>query len=406
MGKRVYKADGTWTVSDKRPNSEGTWSKAPGGGWILKRVYEGVRVSASGRTKGIAKKRMDEKIRRLDAGLPARDSRATLGTWMSQWSAVGLKTRVYRGKKIKPTTISTYVTLMETHITGRAEDPEHPQRPAIKPDPLSMMPLGRIRKSDIERWILRLRDKGLSESSIRSIYNVLRVSLDAAVGDQLIGTNHAAAVDRPIADSGEAAVLSPAEVTRLLNAAKEFRYYEALRLIALTGLRRGEALALLWEEDMDLVEAEIHVRRTLTRIDGTLQRGDPKTESSKRTIQIPPGMVTMLAELKNGQDEERKHAGDKWTETGFVFTTEFGNPVDPRNLYRSFDKAAKRAKITGASPHTLRHSVATALVEGRPIMDVQDVLGHADISTTGRYLHSSPEGKRAAIAHMEELIGS
>jgi integrase len=91
--------------------------------------------------------------------------------------------------------------------------------------------------------------------------------------------------------------------------------------------------------------------------------------------------------------------GNQWTDSGLVFTTEFGGPVDPRNLLRVIETAAETAGVEGIGVHTLRHSAAVDWLEaGVHIKAVADLLGHSSISITGDvYGHTSDDTARAAI---------
>ncbi len=92
----------------------------------------------------------------------------------------------------------------------------------------------------------------------------------------------------------------------------------------------------------------------------------------------------MLKTVKSNQAAERLHAGDRWTDSGLVFTTEFGTPVGPRNILRTIETAAAKAGIEDVGVHTLRHSAAVAWLEaGVHIKAVADLLGHSSISITG-----------------------
>jgi integrase len=99
------------------------------------------------------------------------------------------------------------------------------------------------------------------------------------------------------------------------------------------------------------------------------------------------------------QDAERKRAGSAWRETGFVFTTELGEPCDPRNAFRALRVAATRAGLPHAGLHTLRHSAASVMISGGvPLKVVSDILGHSSIAITGDiYGHVSPDVAREAI---------
>lgn len=125
-------------------------------------------------------------------------------------------------------------------------------------------------------------------------------------------------------------------------------------------MRRGEALALRWE-DVDLEAGVLRVRGTLSRVDGELVRTNPKTAKSTREIPVTPGVVALVRSHRDAQAAERTWAESTWEESGFVFATEFGRPIDPRNLFRAFVAAVKRSGVDpeGVGLHTLRHSVAT-----------------------------------------------
>jgi integrase len=92
-------------------------------------------------------------------------------------------------------------------------------------------------------------------------------------------------------------------------------------------------------------------------------------------------------------------AGSAWRQTGFVFTTEFGEPCDPRNAFRALRVAAMKAGLQHAGLHTLRHSAASVmLTRGVPLKVVSDILGHSSIAITGDiYGHVSPDVARQAM---------
>jgi integrase len=108
-----------------------------------------------------------------------------------------------------------------------------------------------------------------------------------------------------------------------------------------------------------------------------------------------------------GQAAERLHAGDQWTDSGLVFTTEFGAPVDPRNVLRTIEIAAAKAGLENVGVHTLRHSAAVAWLEaGVHIKAVADLLGHSSIAITGDvYGHMSDATTRAAVDGLSAARG-
>jgi integrase len=130
----------------------------------------------------------------------------------------------------------------------------------------------------------------------------------------------------------------------------------------------------------------------------------PKTALSRRTLPLARAEVALLTELRATQLAERELAGPEWSDEDFVFTTETGRPMDPRNVLRALTTAASKAGLSGVNVHTLRHSAATAWIEaGVNIKAVSTLLGHADIRITADvYGHVSDAVARAA---METLSG-
>nr|WP_239521689.1 site-specific integrase [Geodermatophilus sabuli] len=276
-----------------------------------------------------------------------------------------------------------YAGVARTHILGSS---------------LAGVTLDRVRPSHVEGWVVELRRKGLAESTIRSTYTILRAVLDTAVRDGALAANPAAAIRRPKVTAKEAPHLTPAQVAELLRAAEGSRYAPLFVLLVHTGLRRGEALALQWS-DVDLAKGLLRVRGTLSRIDGELTVTEPRTARSKRFVPISEPAEGVLRRVHAAQAEERRLAGSAWRQTGFVFTTEFGEPCDPRNALRALRAAATKASLPHAGLHTLRHSAASVmLTRGVPLKVVSDILGHSSIAITGDiYGHVSPDVARQAM---------
>ena len=190
------------------------------------------------------------------------------------------------------------------------------------------------------------------------------------------------------------------------QAAKGLRYHLAVLLMATRGLRSGEVAGLMWA-DLDLDKGELVVRHTLSRVDGEVVLSEPKTDRSRRRVPLHAGLVTQLRAHRKQQVQERLHAGDRWTDTGAVFATEFGTMVDPRNLLRTVEIAAQKAGIEDVGAHSLRHSAAVAWLEsGVHIKAAADLLGHASIAATGDlYGHISDDTARAAVDGLGTALG-
>jgi integrase len=146
---------------------------------------------------------------------------------------------------------------------------------------------------------------------------------------------------------------------------------------------------------------------TLGRVGGKLISTPPKTKRSRRMEPISPGVVALFKTQKAAQAADRLHAGNQWTDSGLVFTSEFGTPVDPRNIPRTVQIAAAKIGIDRIEVHTLRHGAAVGWLEaGVHIKAVADLLGHSSIAVTGDiYGHTSDETARSAIEGRSGALG-
>jgi integrase len=344
------------------------------------------RHTVYGRTRADVRDKLGTARERLDAGAPVRDATRTVADWLAQWRATTLA-----ASDRKPATREMYAHLSRKHL---------------EPAPFGAITLDRLRPNDIEALILKCRDRGLSDSSVRSVYTVARLALDGAVRDGLLARNPAAVVKRPGVARREAKHAAAVDVTALLTAADGLRYRDALVLIAATGMRRGEALALRWT-DIDLDAGLVAVRGTLGRVGGKLVVSEPKTDRSRRTVPLGAPLVAMLRARRRQQAAEQLRAANQWPNSGLVFTTELGTLVEPRNILRTVETAAAKAGMEGVVVHTLRHSAAVAwLAAGVHIKAVADLLGHASIAVTGDvYGHTSDDTARAAVEGLSGALG-
>jgi integrase len=175
-------------------------------------------------------------------------------------------------------------------------------------------------------------------------------------------------------------------------------------LIAHTGLRRGEACGLRWD-DLELPrptppQASTHphtpalpgapvalgaltVRQQIVSVDWIPLTGDPKSDAGERRIPLDPATVAELHARRREQARERLAAGPAWTNTALVFTRPDGTPWHPEQISDAFTAATSEAGLPPVRLHDLRHGTAThALAAGIDIKIVQEMLGHASSSIT------------------------
>ncbi|GAA1572551.1 site-specific integrase [Kribbella karoonensis] len=197
-----------------------------------------------------------------------------------------------------------------------------------------------------------------------------------------------------------------ADQARNLRVVTENNPLKALYTLALyLGLRRGELLGLRWE-DINLDDKFLEIRQTLQRVDGELRAVTPKTRRSRRTVPLIDLCVDDLREHGERQARDRKSVGERWVDTGYVFTTEIGTPIEPDNLRRNWYPVRTAAGLDGVRLHDLRHSCVTLLLGLKvPPHIVQAIVGHANLDVTMTiYAHTSLDEMRAALNKLGEHL--
>jgi integrase len=195
------------------------------------------------------------------------------------------------------------------------------------------------------------------------------------------------------------------QTAAFLNAVRGHRLYAALHLIALRGLRRGEACGRRWR-DLDLDTGTAVICGQLQEYDGHLTVAPPKTPRSERAIALDRTTVAALRRHRDLQQAERHQAGDGYHASGYVFTGLNGDPLAPDRLTRMFKALAAEAGLPPIRLHDLRHGAASlALSAGTDLKVVQDMLGHSSIVLTAdTYTSVLPDIARKAAEDTADLI--
>lgn len=246
---------------------------------------------------------------------------------------------------------------------------------------------------------------GLSPRSVRHLYTVLSTALRQAVKWQLIPRNPCEAVEPPRVERQERPVADRDRMARMLAESRDTWLYMPILLAACCGLRRGEALALRWE-DMDLPAGTLAVRRSASYTrEGGLQFKAPKSSKS-RVVSLPTYVVQELRRHRGRQAETKLLAGPGWQDHGLVVTREDGAPRMPDNLTGAFGNLLARHDLPPIHFHDLRHSCATTLLlEGVHVKVVSEMLGHAGIAITmDLYSHVLPSMQEDAARKMDAAI--
>jgi integrase len=198
---------------------------------------------------------------------------------------------------------------------------------------------------------------------------------------------------------------SKEELRDFLDAVKDERLSPLWHTIAMTGMRRGEALGLRWN-DVDFEAGRLAIRRALIPFGREVVVSEPKTAKGRRVIAIDPGTVEVLKAQAARQLHDQEQWGEGWVDSGYVFTCESGQFLDPESVSRYWRQALKMAMVPKIRLHDLRHTHATlALQAGVHPKVVSERLGHATVSITlDTYSHAIPAMQEEAAALIAGLV--
>ena len=232
---------------------------------------------------------------------------------------------------------------------------------------------------------------GLTPATATRAYRVLYSALAQAVRWQMLSANPATAIRPPRSERGVLAVPTAAQVRAILAASGDDWFHVAVSLSAFTGMRRGEVLALRWE-DVDLVAGSIRVTAAIEAQGTTLRFVAPKMSRGRRHIALPDGLPPFLRAWKAEQASHRLLLGEGWEASDLIVERGDGRPVHPDVLSRRFQRLMGRIGMLGVRLHDLRHAYATRLLEaGIHPKVAQEALGHSSAAfTLDRYSHAGP----------------
>lgn len=233
--------------------------------------------------------------------------------------------------------------------------------------------------------------KPLSPKTVRHVLSLVSDIFAYAVRMGIARENPCVRVVLPKLVRKEKKIYTVEETVRLMELLRKepVKYRAFFYLLIYSGCRRGELLGLEWQ-DVDFENCLISIRRTscYTPVRGTYT-DTTKTEQSKRTLKLPHEVVDILCELREFQLRQADIFGDKWVETGRLFTKENGEPQHPNTSYHWLEKFCARNGLPFYGLHSFRHLFASLLVSnGVDIVTVSGVLGHSAVSTTSNiYCH-------------------
>ena len=381
-------------MEKRRPSDDGMVRKREDGRWEG-RVVVGYDEKGLPKTKNVLAKTKSEcsaKLNALKASLqgPSEPKQRkpnadmTFGAWLDRWYQRECK------PQIRPKTQADYENRIYQHII-----PE-----------LGSIPLAKLTAADFQQFYNRLKEggrflrvdqygPGLSDRMVKSCHVTCRMALDQAVAQGLILKNPALSCKAPVTHPKEMQVLTGEEIQRLLIQAKEDGCFELLLLELTTGLRRGEILALRWD-DLDFRTGTLRVERQVQRIQGKLAVSQPKTRASCRSILLPAPVLEILAQY-------RQSVTSRWM---FPSPRKGDSPRDPTAVRKKLSAVLKRAGCPAARFHDLRHTFATSTLEhGMDVKTLSTVIGHVSSATTlNVYAHVTDEMRQKAADNIDRAI--
>ena len=387
-------------MSKKRANGEGSIRRRPSGSWegrytlgIDPTTGKAIQKSISAKTQAECRAKLNRAIQE-NRGLPLHQHTGsyTVGEWCRLWF------ETYAEPNVRFNTAASYKNVIEHHIVPN----------------LGMVKLKSLSSVQIQQMYNRLKTNGrlprykkpmppgLSNSYIRRIHMVLRSALQQAVDERLINHNPCENCRIPPKEKKEMKIIPPEKVGAYLREAEVLGVLPIFYLELTSGLRKGELMALLWE-DLDVEHRILSVNKQLVWVNGKLEITEPKTANSIRKVALPRQTVELLIQ------EHEKHPDNP-----ILFPSpKTGGYWSPNGVSRINKLLLERAGIdTGVRFHDLRHTFATmAMQSGVDVKTLSSMLGHYSAGfTLDTYTHVTDQMQHGAAqkigGFMEQATGS
>ena len=380
-------------MAKKRANGEGSIRKRKDGRWegrytagydakTGKRIIKNVLGKTQAEVKEKLKKAMEE-----CAGLDISQDgeKYTVATWLQTWY------ELYAKPNVRTATANRYELIIEQYVIPRIG--------SVKLKKLTSRQLQKLYKELLEGGRIHIgkgQGKGLSSTTVRSVHLMLHTALERAVKERLIPRNPTEDCIAPKPRKVEMQILPPDSMHAYLEAAKARGVLPMFYLELVTGLRKGELVALRWE-DVDIQNKTISVSKQYVRNpDGSRELTQPKTENSVRLVSIPQTAVDLLIQ---------EH--DRHPDSPCLFPSPVtGEMYHPDSVVKLHEKILKDAGLPHIRFHDLRHTFATtALQNGVDVKTVSSMLGHYDAGFTLRtYTHATRQMQQKAAEKMGSFM--
>jgi integrase len=308
-------------MSKKRGQGEGSIYQMKDGRWraavsVGYRDGKLQRKTFTSSTRGEVAEALKKALRDQQQGINIMPDRVTVHAHLQRWLT----------DIVKPScsfkTHQTYEDLVEKHLAPG----------------LGKIRLTKLTTAEVQRFLNEKHNAGLSPKTVKHIRDCLRAALNVAVNDwDLIPRNPASKAKPPRPEKKDLQVFDFGQAKQFLDLVADHRLHALFSVALCLGPRQGEVLGLKWA-NVDFENGSLRIDGALKRIEGKLIKGETKREASNRTIPLPAVTMTALRRHRAHQEHEQEWAGSRWHETGYVFTTRIGTPIERRNLLRDWYK--------------------------------------------------------------------
>jgi integrase len=339
-----------------------------------------------------AEERIRELIRRHKAGEQLKVSADTFDAFLDEWIEA-------KRLSVEETSMRTYTLFIDLYI-----------RPSLGGQ------LGaKITADEIQKLYGKLLKDGLQAGTVRYIHNLLAMVFKLALERKKLTASPMAGVKTPkdlrqnlAVSKPKARAMTADQVALFMAAAEGTRSGALFKLAFHIGCRPGELMGLKWT-DIDTQARTLRVNQSIAwRKAGDWFLKTPKTALSRRTLPLTENLLELMATHRMKQLEARIKVGKLWTDHGFVFANEVGEPYPHWILRYDFEQILKAACLPeNFSPYSARHTMATLLIaNGTNPKAVSERLGHSKVAITLQaYTHVSPGMQAEVSQEIERLLG-
>ena len=247
----------------------------------------------------------------------------------------------------------------------------------------------------------------LADKTILEHHRLISTILAQAEKEMLVPYNAAAKATPPRINKKDPNYFQPETISAILEAleSEPLKWRLITHLLIVTGCRRGEIMGLKWEK-IDFENSRVKIDRALVSSKSKGVFEETTKTSDIRHLSLPRETMDLLRQHKREQLRLQLANGDRWIHTGYVFTQDNGDHMNPDSITGWLKDFSARHGLPHINPHAFRHTVASVLLaNGTDIVTVSKQLGHASITTTENfYSHIIEENKAKAADCIADVL--